>query len=64
MDGNELARRLRAAPETSAAVLIALTGYGEEPDRAQQLAVQFDHHMVKPVETGRLLALLRQIGAH
>ena len=64
MDGNELARRLRAAPGTSTAVLIALTGYSEEPGRAPLLAVEFEHHMVKPVETGRLLALLRQIGAH
>ena len=30
MDGNELARRLRARPETSKAVLIAVTGYSQE----------------------------------
>ena len=63
MDGNELARRLRAQPETSKAVLIAVTGYSQEKGSASPIAPEFDHHMVKPIETGRLLALLRQIGS-
>ncbi len=62
MDGNELARRLRAQPETSKAVLIAVTGYSQETGGASPIGPEFDHHMVKPIETGRLLALLRQIG--
>jgi CheY-like chemotaxis protein len=37
MDGNELARRLRARPETARAVLIAVTGYGQEQDRRGSL---------------------------
>lgn len=64
MDGNELARRLRASPETSGTVLIALTGYSDEPGQAPLLAAEFDHHLVTPVETGALLALLRKVGAH
>lgn len=63
MDGNELARRLRAQPETSRAVLVAVTGYSQENGNASPIAPEFDHHMVKPIETGRLLALLRHIGA-
>jgi DNA-binding response OmpR family regulator len=33
MDGTELARCLRAQPETANAILIAVTGYGQEHDR-------------------------------
>ena len=33
MDGYELARRLRADPANSAALFIALTGYGQAHDR-------------------------------
>jgi CheY-like chemotaxis protein len=58
MDGMELARRLRARPATAGALLVAVTGYGQDKDRAQVLAAGFDHHMVKPIDTGRLFAIL------
>ena len=58
MDGKELARRLRALPETAGATLVAITGYGQESDRAEILAAGFDHHLVKPVDLGRLEAIL------
>ncbi len=58
IDGNALARRLRAQPETAGAVLIAVTGYGQEQDRAQSAAAGFDHHLVKPVDIDALLAIL------
>jgi PAS domain S-box-containing protein len=57
MDGNELAQRLRAMPQTAGAMLIAVTGYGQENDRQQTLAAGFDHHLVKPVDAGALTAL-------
>ncbi|MCA1248026.1 ATP-binding protein [Massilia sp. MS-15] len=60
MDGNELARRLRQLPQTSAATLIAATGYGRQQDRDAARAAGFDHYMVKPVNTvqlGEVLAL-------
>ncbi|MDB5949667.1 MAG: sensor hybrid histidine kinase [Massilia sp.] len=58
MDGNELARRLRAQPGGVARVLVAITGYGQEEDRRQSAAAGFDHHFVKPVDAEVLLALL------
>jgi PAS domain S-box-containing protein len=58
MDGNELARRLRAQPETAGAVLIAITGYGQEQDRQQTAAAGFDYHLVKPVDLDTLYAVL------
>jgi CheY-like chemotaxis protein len=58
MDGYELARRLRALPQTAQAVLIALTGYGQAQDRERSRAAGFDHHLVKPADTKKLSALL------
>lgn len=60
-DGNDLARELRAQPETSTAVLIALTGYGLEQDRERSSAAGFDHHLVKPVDTAMLYRILAGI---
>ncbi|WP_141213198.1 ATP-binding protein [Janthinobacterium sp. PC23-8] len=58
LDGYALARQIRAAPELAGAVLIAITGYGDEQARQEASAAGFDHHFVKPIETARLLALL------
>ena len=61
MNGNELARRLRAQPETAHITLIALTGYGQEQDRDIALAAGFNHHLIKPVDTARLTSLLNEL---
>lgn len=61
IDGNELARRLRAQPETAHAVLIAVTGYGQDSDRERTVAAGFDHHLVKPVDIGKLADILADI---
>ncbi|MCC2974800.1 PAS domain-containing protein [Massilia sp. IC2-476] len=58
MDGNELARRLRALPQMRGALLVAVTGYGRAQDREAALAAGFDQHLVKPVDIHELLALL------
>jgi CheY-like chemotaxis protein len=63
IDGNELARRLRTVPEMAGAVLIAVTGYGQEQDREKSFAAGFDYHFVKPIDTAKLAALLAEIGA-
>jgi CheY-like chemotaxis protein len=54
MDGWEVARRLRRRPETAAATLVALTGYGQDADRARSRDAGFDHHLVKPVNPQKL----------
>ncbi|MDB5793253.1 MAG: hybrid sensor histidine kinase/response regulator [Massilia sp.] len=61
MDGIELARRLRAQPETAHSVLIAVSGYGQEQDRRQALAAGFSDHLVKPVDFDALAGLLAGI---
>lgn len=58
MDGYAVARALRAAPETSTAFLIALTGYGQEDDRRRALEAGFDAHLLKPVDLDALRRLL------
>ena len=61
MDGKALARRLRAQPETAGAVLIAVTGYGQDDDREATQAAGFDHHLIKPLDTEYLLTLLADV---
>jgi signal transduction histidine kinase len=55
MDGCELAERLRALPGLARLRLGALTGYGQESDRARTAAAGFAAHFVKPVKDDRLL---------
>lgn len=61
MDGNELASRLRAQSATSNAVLVAITGYGQQEDQTKSMESGFNHHLVKPVNMEELLALLAAI---
>ena len=58
MDGKDLAKRLRSMPVTAGAMLIAITGYGQEDDRRNSQEAGFDHHHVKPVDMTELLATL------
>jgi PAS domain S-box-containing protein len=58
MDGYELAGRLRAELGKELPRLIALTGYGQESDRARAKRAGFAEHLTKPVEGGRLLGAL------
>jgi signal transduction histidine kinase/ActR/RegA family two-component response regulator len=58
IDGYQLARRMRALPQTAHATLIALTGYGQDADRKRSIAAGFDHHLTKPVDVAALLRLL------
>ena len=61
IDGIELARRLRAQPETAHSVLIAVSGYGQESDRRAALEAGFAHHLVKPVDLDALDAVLATV---
>ena len=63
MDGNELARRLRSQSETAEAVLVAVTGYGQEQDKRAATEAGFDHHFVKPLDAPRLTRLLEDTAA-
>ena len=61
MDGNELARRLRASSQSAHATLIAVTGYGQEYDKESSIAAGFDYYFVKPANPKLLVELLAGI---
>jgi len=48
MDGYDAARRLRQLPALDGVMLVALTGWGTEEDRARSRAAGFDRHLLKP----------------
>jgi signal transduction histidine kinase len=58
LNGYETARRMRALPDSRDALIIALTGWGQEEDRRRSREAGFDHHLVKPVDLHVLEGLL------
>ncbi len=61
LNGYEAARRARAEPWGASVVFVALTGWGSAEDRRKTHAAGFDHHFVKPVESGAILKLLAAV---
>jgi CheY-like chemotaxis protein len=61
LSGHEVARRLRSEPWGRDLVLVALTGWGQDPDRQASQDAGFDAHMVKPVDHEALLRLLQTL---
>ena len=60
MDGYELARRMRAEAWGKEALLVALTGWGQEQHRRRSKEAGFDHHLTKPADPDALRAVLRR----
>ncbi len=60
IDGNEVARRIRASMNGNSPCLIAMTGYGQPEDRKRALEAGFDTYLVKPVEPDLLSRLLAE----
>ena len=63
LNGYEAARRIREQPWGKHAVLIAVTGWGQDEDRRRSHDAGFDHHMVKPVDPAALMKLLAGLQA-
>jgi signal transduction histidine kinase len=62
MDGYEVARRIRARSSgDSRPAIVALTGWGQDQDRARAREAGFDHHLTKPAEISALHSLLAQL---
>lgn len=64
MDGYEVAERLRELPQARDAVLIAITGYGQDDDLARSKRAGIDHHLVKPVAPDALRSLIDSLRLH
>ncbi len=58
MTGHDVARALRSEPDTRAALLVALTGYGTAEDREEAVAAGFDAHLTKPVDLAAIEAVV------
>jgi PAS domain S-box-containing protein len=58
MDGYEVAREIRARADGSTALIVALTGWGQEDDRRRSREAGFDHHLVKPADLETLERVL------
>lgn len=63
MDGYEVARRIRALPSGKEVLLIALTGWGQESDKARARAAGFDEHLTKPIDGAFISALIATPGS-
>ena len=61
MDGFEVARRIRALPDTGGTVLVAITGWGQEKDRRETQATGFQYHLVKPAKIDVLQTVLSSL---
>ncbi len=58
LDGCEVARRIRAESWGRNAVLVALTGWGQDADRKRSRDAGFDMHLVKPVDPATICDML------
>ncbi|HEY7943750.1 MAG TPA: ATP-binding protein [Casimicrobiaceae bacterium] len=58
MNGYEVAQKMRAKTWGKDAMIIALSGWGQEDDKRRSHEVGIDHHLVKPLEPASLLELL------
>lgn len=63
LNGHDACRRIREEPWGEQAVLIALTGWGQDDVRRRSLEAGFDHHLVKPVDFAALMQLLASLPA-
>ena len=61
MDGFEVCRRMRAAPELAAVPVIMLTARGDDVDRIVGLELGADDYLPKPFNPRELLARIRAV---
>lgn len=60
MSGYEVARQIRQEDWGCNALLIAVTGWGQQEDRERSRDAGFDHHLTKPVDPDALQELLAE----
>jgi CheY-like chemotaxis protein len=58
LDGLELTRRLKASPETSSILVLAVTSYAMKVDEERALAAGCDGYVPKPIDIDRLPRLV------
>jgi PAS domain S-box-containing protein len=63
LNGYDVARRMRQEQWSRRALLIAVTGWGQEGDKQRSREAGIDHHFTKPVDVGRLAELFESVDA-
>jgi signal transduction histidine kinase/ActR/RegA family two-component response regulator len=58
IDGYQVARALRREETCRDALIVAVSGYGQDEDKRRSREAGFDAHMVKPVDVDALLKLI------
>jgi PAS domain S-box-containing protein len=61
MNGYDACRRIRGEPWAQRALIVALTGWGQDGDKNRSKDAGFDRHLVKPVEPMMLEKLIRAL---
>jgi PAS domain S-box-containing protein len=61
MSGHEVARRMRREAWGRNAILVALTGWGQDTDKQAARAAGFDDHLTKPVDPDDVEAVLSKL---
>jgi PAS domain S-box-containing protein len=59
VNGHDVCRRLRRQPWANSTLMIAVTGWGQQDDRRESEDAGFDGHLVKPVDYGALVEVLK-----
>jgi signal transduction histidine kinase/ActR/RegA family two-component response regulator len=63
MSGYDVCRRIRAEAWGARTLIVAVTGWGQERDRAATELAGFDAHLVKPIDFESLAGFVRSAGA-
>src|SRR5262249_40515386 len=63
VDGFETCRRIRDHAWRKSMLLVAITGWGQEVDRQKSTDAGFDHHLVKPIDSQTLAAIVNDVSA-
>ena len=61
MDGFQVAKALRERPETKEALIIAVSGYGNQDDHQRCLSEGFNQHLLKPVKKEQVLEIIKSM---
>lgn len=63
LNGYDAARQIRSHDPHSPALLVAVTGWGQEEDRRRSQEAGFHHHLVKPVDPIALERILESVAS-
>jgi CheY-like chemotaxis protein len=61
IDGYMLMQRLRDSQQTRSIPAIALTAYASKSDQQQAIAAGFQRHATKPIDPGKMIALIQEL---